>query len=214
MSGGKGGSQTSKVEIPQWIEQPAIRNIGRAEQVAKMGYQPYYGPEVAAFSPMQEQAMQSQYDAAAAFGMAPMGGDAMAGMPAPTEFAGGVRGYGSGDIFEQSVNEFQKRQPDQAAIYNQQFVGPDVGGQDFYPPSNEPPFRGLPPGYTPPLMGNALGYNINQGASTYNPSVGATPSAQPEFFNGYPSTTLNADGIPVNNDLSMYRTGLFGMMGA
>lgn len=126
MSGGKGGSQSSKVEIPKWIEDPAIRNIARAEQVARMGYQPYYGPEVAAFSPMQEQAMQSQYDAAAAFGMAPMGGDAMAGMPTPTEFAGGVRGYGSGDIFEQSVNEFQKRQPEQAAIYNQQFVGPDV----------------------------------------------------------------------------------------
>ena len=142
MSGGKGGSQSSKVEIPQWIEQPTIRNLARAEQVARMGYQPYYGPEVAAFTPMQQQAMQSQYDAASAFGMAPMGGDAMAGMPTPTEYAGGVMGYGSGDIFEQSVNEFQKRQPDQAAIYNQQFVGPDVGNQDFYAPGNQNPIMG------------------------------------------------------------------------
>lgn len=126
MSGGKGGSQTSKVQIPSWIEEPSIRNIARAEQVARMGYQPYYGPEVAAFSPMQQQAMQSQYDAAAAFGLAPMGGNAMAGMPAPTGYAGGIQGYGSGDLFEQAVNEFQKRQPDQAALYASQFVGPDV----------------------------------------------------------------------------------------
>ena len=142
MSGGKGGSQTSRVEIPQWIEQPTIRNLARAEQVARMGYQPYYGPEVAAFTPMQQQAMQSQYDAASAFGMAPMGGDAMAGMPTATEYAGGVMGYGSGDIFDQSVNEFQKRQPDQAAIYNQQFVGPDTGNYDFYAPGNQNPIMG------------------------------------------------------------------------
>lgn len=142
MSGGKGGSQTSKVEIPQWIEQPTIRNIARAEQVAQMGYQPYYGPEVAAFTPMQQQAMQSQYDAAAAFGMAPMGGNAMAGTPTPTEYTGGLLGYGSGDLFEQSINEFQKRQPDQAAIYSSQFVGPDVGNQDFYPPGNQKPIMG------------------------------------------------------------------------
>lgn len=195
MSGGKGGSQTSKVEIPQWIEQPTIRNIARAEQVAQMGYQPYYGPEVAAFTPMQQQAMQSQYDAAAAFGMAPMGGNAMAGTPTPTEYTGGLLGYGSGDLFEQSINEFQKRQPDQAEIYSSQFVGPDVGNQDFYPPGNQPPYSGLPPGYTPPLMGNPLGYNINQGAPNSSFVGGSTPSAQPEFFNGYPSTTLNADGM-------------------
>jgi hypothetical protein len=142
MSGGKGGSQKSKVTIPQWIEQPTIRNLTRAEQVARMGYQPYYGPEVAAFTPMQQQAMQSQYDAASAFGMAPMGGDAMAGMPTATEYAGGVMGYGSGDIFDQSVNEFQKRQPDQAAIYNQQFVGPDTGNYDFYAPGKQNPIMG------------------------------------------------------------------------
>jgi hypothetical protein len=161
MSGGKGGSQKSKVTIPQWIEQPTIRNLTRAEQVAKMGYQPYYGPEVAAFTPMQQQAMQSQYDAASAFGMAPMGGDAMAGMPTPTEYAGGVMGYGSGDIFDQSVNEFQKRQPDQAAIYNQQFVGPDTGNYDFYAPGNQKPIMG---------SGGGKGGSIptgNIGASNY-----------------------------------------------
>jgi hypothetical protein len=191
-----GGGSTTKVTIPSWIQEPMQRGIARAEQIAKMGYQPYYGPEVAAFTPMQQQAMQSQYDAAAAFGMAPMGGDAMAGMPTPTEFTGGLLGYSSGDLFEQSVNEFQKRQPDQAAIYNSQFVGPNVSNPNFYPPGNQPPYSGLPPGYPPPLTGNPLGYNINQGAPNYSFVGGSTPSAQPEFFNGYPSATLNADGMP------------------
>lgn len=204
MSGGKGGSQTSKVEIPKWIEDPAIRNIGRAEQVAKMGYQPYYGPEVAAFSPMQEQAMQSQYDAAAAFGMAPMGGDAMAGMPTPTEFAGGVRGYGSGDIFEQSVNEFQKRQPDQAAIYNQQFVGPDVNPINYDNNNNRPVMNGggggdMPggPGGTNPLTnpGGGAG-SLGFAGGGFNPGgPGGMPGGMPiDYTTGQPFNPGNMTG--------------------
>jgi hypothetical protein len=197
MSGGKGGSQTSRVEIPQWIEQPTIRNLARAEQVARMGYQPYYGPEVAAFTPMQQQAMQSQYDAASAFGMAPMGGDAMAGMPTATEYAGGVMGYGSGDIFDQSVNEFQKRQPDQAAIYNQQFVGPDTGNYDFYAPGKQNPIMGsgggkggsIPTGNIgapdntnvniPELRGIGAGYDGFGGTGGFGQSIPTMPTEMP-----------------------------------
>jgi hypothetical protein len=197
MSGGKGGSQKSTVTIPQWIEQPTIRNLTRAEQVARMGYQPYYGPEVAAFTPMQQQAMQSQYDAASAFGMAPMGGDAMAGMPTATEYAGGVMGYGSGDIFDQSVNEFQKRQPDQAAIYNQQFVGPDTGNYDFYAPGNQKPIMGsgggkggsIPTGNIgapdntnvtiPELRGIGAGYDGFGGTGGFGQSIPTMPTEMP-----------------------------------
>ena len=130
MSGGKGGGSSTSVQIPQWIQDPMQRGISRAEDMSRMGYQPYYGPEVAAFSPMQVAAMQSSADAASAFGLAPQM-DVSAGIPTPTEYVGGVRGYGSGDIFEQSLNEFNKRQPDQAAIYNSLFAGPDVGRVDY-----------------------------------------------------------------------------------
>jgi hypothetical protein len=199
MSGGKGGSQTSRVEIPQWIEQPTIRNLGRAEQVARMGYQPYYGPEVAAFTPMQQQAMQSQYDAASAFGMAPMGGDAMAGMPTATEYAGGVMGYGSGDIFDQSVNEFQKRQPDQAAIYNQQFVGPDTGNYDFYAPGKQNPIMGSGGGKGGSQSTGDFGsenLSTTQGLSGYSPYGG--PGQFTDYSNA--NSTFNpvsGEGIPV-----------------
>lgn len=130
MSGGKGGGSSTSVQIPQWIQDPMQRGISRAEDMSRMGYQPYYGPEVAAFSPMQVAAMQSSADAASAFGLAPQM-DVSAGIPTPTEYVGGIRGYGSGDIFEQSLNEFNKRQPDQAAIYNSLFAGPDVGRIDY-----------------------------------------------------------------------------------
>lgn len=73
MSGGKGGSQTSSVEIPAWAQTAMQENLQRAKQAAQIGYQPYYGPDVAAFTPMQEAGMQSSYDAAAAYGLVPQG---------------------------------------------------------------------------------------------------------------------------------------------
>jgi hypothetical protein len=124
--GGKGGSQTTKTEIPEFIEGPARRNLQRAEQLAQVGYMPYYGPSVAAFTPMQTQAMQSTADAAAAFGLAPQM-DVTAGMPEAQDF-GGIQGYGTGQMFEQALSELAANQPAQAASFSQLFTGPQAGG--------------------------------------------------------------------------------------
>jgi len=51
MSGGKGGSETTETTIPDWLKQPAIRNLQRAEDVQRIEYMPYYGADVAAFTP-------------------------------------------------------------------------------------------------------------------------------------------------------------------
>jgi len=120
--GGKGGGQTQKVEIPKWIEEPATRNLARAEAAQKIGYQPYYGPDVAAFNPTQLAAMQSNIGAAEAFGLLQPGMTAAQGMPAPQTFAGGQMGYSSAPLFEQAVAEMQARDPAQAAAYNRLFV--------------------------------------------------------------------------------------------
>ena len=97
MSGGKGGSKTTATQIPDWIKEPAQRNIARAEEAQKIGYMPYYGPDVAGFTPMEQQAMQSNIGAAQAFGLAPQGMNAMAGMPQTQQFnlGGGqtIQGY-------------------------------------------------------------------------------------------------------------------------
>jgi hypothetical protein len=120
--GGKGGGQTQKVEIPKWIEEPATRNLARAEAAQQIGYQPYYGPDVAAFNPTQLAAMQSNIGAAEAFGLLQPGMTAAQGMPAPQTFAGGQMGYSSAPLFEQAVAEMQARDPAQAAAYNRLFV--------------------------------------------------------------------------------------------
>ena len=85
MSGGKGGSKTTRTEIPAYIEDAAKSNLGLADKISNIGYTPYYGPDVAAFTPMQDASFQNTQDAASAFGM-----NAGAGqyMPEATEFAG------------------------------------------------------------------------------------------------------------------------------
>jgi|14BtaG_2_1085337.scaffolds.fasta_scaffold02157_4 hypothetical protein len=149
MSGGKGGSQTTQVEIPDWIEQPARRNIARAEQLAQVGYMPYYGPSVAAFSPMQTQAMQSTADAAAAFGLAPQM-DVQASLPTPTDYGNGLLGYGTGQLFEESLSQLQQAQPAQYAQFQNLFAGPNPPTGTNYSGPGIPGF--FPPGTLPPGM--------------------------------------------------------------
>ena len=123
MSGGKGGSQTTKMEIPKWIEEPATRNLARAEAAQKIGYMPYSGPQIAAFNPTQQAAMQSNIGAAEAFGLLTPGSlQPLQGMPAPQTFAGGMQGYSSMPLYDQAVAELQSRSPNQVAAYNQLFV--------------------------------------------------------------------------------------------
>jgi len=121
MSGGKGGGQTTENTIPEWAKQPTIRNLARAEEVQKIGYMPYYGPDIAAFNPTQQTAMQSNMDAAAAFGLAAPGQDAMAGMPQAQDF-GGISGYASAPIFEQAVTELEQKAPGYVKEYNELFA--------------------------------------------------------------------------------------------
>lgn len=123
MSGGKGGSTTSAQEIPDWIKEPSIRNIQRAEQAQQIGYQPYYGLDVAAFNPTQEAAMQMNLDTARAFGMMPQGYQdltATQGMP-QVQNIGGMMGYSSSPLYEQAVAAAAQADPQQAEIYNSLF---------------------------------------------------------------------------------------------
>jgi len=127
MSGGKGGTKTSSVEIPEYIERAAQRNLNRAEQIAQMGYVPYYGPDVAAFTPMQEAAMRNVSSAAGAFGLDTTAGQDTYGMPAATEYAGGIRGYSSAPMFEQAQAELARRRPAQKSYLDSFFIDPVTG---------------------------------------------------------------------------------------
>jgi len=123
----KGGTTSGSTEIPAWLENAAIENINKARDVSQIGYVPYYGPDVAAFSPMQQQSMQSTGNAASAFGLAPQGFNAMAGMPQAETFAGGLQGYSSAPLYEQSLDKLFANAPGQYRALNQQFIDPFTG---------------------------------------------------------------------------------------
>ena len=130
MSGGKGGSSTNEVTIPEYIEAAAQRNLNKAERISKIGYTPYYGPDVAAFTPMQQAAFQNTADTAGAFGMAAPTSqqDIMGGMAAPTTYANGVQGYSSAPMYEESLAELGRQRPGQKAYIDSFFIDPFTGG--------------------------------------------------------------------------------------
>jgi hypothetical protein len=119
MSGGKGGTQTQQTTIPEYINHYAKQNLQRAAQVGQLGYQPYYGPDVAALTPLQETAMENNASAANAFGLAVPTQNSL--MDAPTEYANGVRGYSSQPIYQDAVDAYTEANPEQAAQYNALF---------------------------------------------------------------------------------------------
>ena len=135
----KGGSTTSSTEIPAWLENAAIENINKGRDVSQIGYVPYYGPDVAAFSPMQQQSMQSTGGAASAFGLAPQGFDATAGIPEAQTFAGGIQGYSSAPMFQQSVDQLQANRPAQYQAMADMFIDPFTGApaKNNYAPTVE-----------------------------------------------------------------------------
>ena len=123
MSGGKGGSTTSEVDIPQWMEDAARANLAQGKEVSQIGYTPYYGPDVAAFNPTQVANMQSTNDFASTFGLGPQV-DVAASLPQATTYEGGIQGLSSGGLYDQAVAELAARRPGQAALIDQQFIDP------------------------------------------------------------------------------------------
>jgi hypothetical protein len=111
------------------IEEAARRNLAKAEDISQIGYVPYYGPDVAAFTPFQEAGFQQTADVASAFGVGPQmsRSDIMGGMPAPTEFAGGVRGYSSAPLYQQAVDALAAKRPAQAQFIDSFFIDPVTG---------------------------------------------------------------------------------------
>lgn len=123
-SGGKGGSQTTEVKIPKWLEQAAQQNIARADVLSTIGYTPYYGPDVAAMTPQQIAAMQGTGQAASAFGMP--SADPIAGAPQAQNF-GGMQAYSSGGLYDQAVADFAAARPGQYAAMTAPFIDPITG---------------------------------------------------------------------------------------
>lgn len=182
--GGKGGSQTSTVKLPEWLEDAAQENLSRAKYAADTGPIQYRGPDVAAFNPMQQAAFQGTGQMAGAFGMA--GGDltGMEGMPQPQEFAGGFQGYSSAPIYDEAMEAFKARAPGQYEHAMGMFVDP-ITGQ---------PQQGTF-GVTTPAAGggffSGLGDTLRgrSGDADYNPRIGGGSGGG--IFGGYEGPSRN-----------------------
>jgi|11_taG_2_1085331.scaffolds.fasta_scaffold00304_35 hypothetical protein len=129
MSGGKGGSTTSQVTVPAYIENAAKANLAKADAISQVGFTPYYGADVAAFNPMQQAAFQNTADTANAFGMATPTSptDIMGNMGAPQTYANGVTGYSSAPMFQDAVDTLGYFRPNQKALLDSFFVNPYTG---------------------------------------------------------------------------------------
>jgi hypothetical protein len=142
----KGGSETQTTELPDWLKQPAIRNLQRAEDVQRIPYMPYRGADVAAFTPATNASFNTNIGAAEAFGLvAPGSLTATSGMPEPTEFAGGWSGYSSMPLYDQALEELKANQPEAWEQY-QALYGANVPTQRDAPPSGGGGGGGVTPG--------------------------------------------------------------------
>jgi hypothetical protein len=177
MSGGKGGGQSTKTEIPVWAEEATKRNLARAEDVQRIGYMPYYGPDVAAF------------------GLASPGQNAMAGMPRATNY-NGIQGYSSGGLYEQAVAEFERNKPGYAREYNDLFAKNSSSNVPRYPTPPYPNFPimddpNIPAGAGQQFPGPKI--PIINVMDNYNGSMTSMPKM--------PDVDLSI--VPPNSDLSM-----------
>lgn len=123
-SGGKGGSQSTRVELPGFINEAAQRAVAQGQRAGEIGYIPYSGPDVAAFTPTQEAAFAGTNAAAGAFGLPQA---AASGLPAPQEFAGGLLGYSSRPLFDEQMAVLAQERPGQLDAINSFFIDPVTG---------------------------------------------------------------------------------------
>jgi hypothetical protein len=130
--GRAGGSETTKTEIPQWLEGAAQDMLGQAQGVARIGPITYRGPDVAALTPQQIAARQGTNQAASAFGMGTV--DPTAGLPMAQDF-GGMQGYSSAPMFDQALEELRRTAPAQYEAIMAQFINPQTGAMPASMPS-------------------------------------------------------------------------------
>jgi hypothetical protein len=198
--GGKGGSTTSTVKIPAWLEQAAQANIRRAEDVAALGNVPYYGPDVAAMTPMQMSAGQGINTAAGAFGLGT--NDLSMGMPAPQTFAGGVQGYSSGALYDQALRELQTRAPGQYDAITNMFINRQTGAAPLSFGQNVPPIA-MPNLPAPVSYGDGGGGGGGGGGLAFGaPAGGGSLSGLANTVGSY-----MPGGVNTRNPGSLFNTG-------
>ena len=200
MAGGGRNTQTTSVEIPQWLQEAAQSGLARGQQAAGIGYVPYRGPDVAALTPLQEAAMFNTSQASSAFGLgaSPLPG---AGMPRVQTFADGTRGYSAFPLYEQALKQLQMQNPEQYAKLMAPFSGDGQFGITSMP-MGQPQSYGQPQREGPPQgsgasrdYGSTAADRIAQGGGRSSSSNFASSGAASRLPGGVntrnPSSAVN-----------------------
>ena len=190
----KGGSTSSSIQIPEYVEGAAKESLDRGRRVQQIGYTPYYGPDVAAFTPAQMQSMRTTGGSAEAFGFTPASDyySSIAGMPSPQQFANGLMGYSSAPLFEESVETLRQKRPAQVAAMESMFIDPINGDspsmyEPVYDVIEQPPVAGTTP--SPATL-----------APTISPEMGFSPTAS-DSLTALPSQYID----PISGKMSDVR---------
>ena len=190
----KGGSTSSSIQIPEYVESAAKESLDRGRRVQQIGYTPYYGPDVAAFTPAQMQSMRTTGGSAEAFGFTPASDyySSIAGMPSPQQFAGGLMGYSSAPLFEESVETLRQKRPAQVAAMESMFIDPITGDspsmyEPVYDVIEQPPVAGTAP--SPATL-----------APTISPEMGFSPTVS-DSLTALPSQYID----PISGEMSDVR---------
>ena len=131
----KGGTQTDMVTLPEFAETGVQQGLGMGAAAAGTGYTPYYGPDVASFSPMQTAAFEGTDAMASAFGMPTSGGQSY--LPEATTM-GGVTGYSSKPLMDANIDALAADRPAQADYLSSFTIDPVTGEKGANMASNQP----------------------------------------------------------------------------
>ena len=103
MSCGKGGTTTHRQEIPEWQKKEIMEAIQKSKDM-NIPYSPYMGVDVVA----PAQGLNDNLNLGlSAFGMNPI----LSVLPEAVE-QGGLRGFRSFDIYQDTMNRFKQEYPD------------------------------------------------------------------------------------------------------
>lgn len=105
------GSKTESQSVPQYVTDLGTDAANLARERNEMGYIPYYGPETAAFTPMQVAQMHGANLQAGALGLPQAEGSFVP----QTSYDNGLQGYNSAGIMEDSLARLKEANPD---VYN------------------------------------------------------------------------------------------------
>jgi hypothetical protein len=179
MAGGKGGSQSTKV--PAWVEEAGQRNLARANEIAQLGPVEYRGPDVAAFTPMQQAAFANTGAAAGAYGLSGGGMTGMEGMPVAQQMAGGGYGYSAAPIYDAALAELQATAPGQYDFIRNMFIDRVTGARPYAPFGTEaaPVSGGMTAGGAVTTMPIAMGDGAAGGIDQYGFSAGGGWAGDP-----------------------------------